>query len=693
MASSSKPGVGQMSFFSELKRRNVFRVSAAYLVVSWLLLQVIDTLVPILSLSDAFGRGMFLVLVIGFPVVLIVSWVFELTPEGIQTQSEADESGYKTSSSKLNAVVISGLALALVFVVVDQYILEENPNQSFDVAVEPVTEQTVEQTTERNLRSIAALPFANESADEENAEFFANGMHDELLTYLTKINDLKVISRTSVMEYKDTIKNMRQIGDELGVATILEGRVQRAGNNVRINVQLIDTESDEHIWAEIYDRELTAENIFAIQSEMAFAIADALQATLSPAEVSLIEKVPTQNTLAYDFYLSGLDYFNRTEYEFAAQQFQRAVDSDPNLSLGWAMLSRSYSHTYWGSQQIVEQYRFQALEAVEKALMLDPELPEAHLAMGHYYYHGLRDYQQALEELAIARADMPGQIDAIEMQAFVNRRMGNWEEAADLANLVFELNPRAATTLSDLSLIFTWLKDYDKANIFLDKAIEILPDFGINYGRKAKNLLAQTGGLEAGFQVLASAPDDVGYLSAFTEFYIKSRNFEQAINYIENSQNIGLGLPVEINLVMKTVIKAYVHGIAGNSELAASLYNEAKPAFEQIIETIPNSSFLLSMYGVALAGINEKDAALDIAQQALRLMPESIDILERKNIQNLVTIGIFIPIGEYELAIDTLDNYLATPGGDPIESILLQPTIDHIRNEPGFIALVEKYQR
>ena len=154
-----------MSFFSELKRRNVFRVSAAYLVVSWLLLQVIDTLVPILSLSDAFGRGMFLVLVIGFPVVLIVSWVFELTPEGIQTQSEADESGYKTSSSKLNAVVISGLALALVFVVVDQYILEENPNQSFDVAVEPVTEQTVEQTTERNLRSIAALPFANESAD------------------------------------------------------------------------------------------------------------------------------------------------------------------------------------------------------------------------------------------------------------------------------------------------------------------------------------------------------------------------------------------------------------------------------------------------------------------------------------------------------------------------------------------------
>lgn len=268
------------SIWGELKQRNVVRVAVAYAIVSWLILQLTDVLVPLLSLPEWVGGFVFLLLVIGFLLALLLSWAYELTPEGIKLEGAVDrsESSTPVAGRKLDFFIIAALSLALVFVVIDQYVLEESP---------PTAEVF------ENLRSIAVLPFDNRSAEQENAAFFADGIHDELLTRLAKIADLKVISRTSVMEYRDTTKNMRQIGAELGVGSILEGGVQRAGDRVRINVQLIDAQTDKHLWADTYERELNTTNIFSIQSEISIAIAKALRATLTPDEQERLVAVPT----------------------------------------------------------------------------------------------------------------------------------------------------------------------------------------------------------------------------------------------------------------------------------------------------------------------------------------------------------------------------------------------------------------
>jgi TolB-like protein len=265
----------------------------------------------------------FLLLVVGFLLALILSWAYELTPEGVKKERDVDRSDSVTrvTGRKLDFFIIAALTLALVFVVIDQYVLEQPA---------PTT------TISEDLRSIAVLPFTNRSAEEENAAFFADGVHDELLTRLSKIGDLKVISRTSVLEYRDTTKNMRQIGDELGVGSILEGGVQRAGNTVRINVQLINAQTDEHLWANTYDRELSASNIFAIQSEISTSIANALRAKLSPDEQERIAEIPTQNVEALEAYFAGQQMLYRRDaqaLQSAIKYFERAIKLNRYLAI------------------------------------------------------------------------------------------------------------------------------------------------------------------------------------------------------------------------------------------------------------------------------------------------------------------------------------------------------------------------
>ena len=259
----------QTSFFQELKRRNVFRVAVAFVIVAWLLIQLVDIFVPMFGLPDWTGRLIVLLLVVAFPVALLFAWAFEMTPEGIKLEKHVDRSESIThhTGRKLDFIIIAVLAAALA---VSMYV---NFNGDDELVVDAPGERL----------SIAVLPFANRSAEAADI-FFVDGMHDDLLTRLAKISAFKVISRTSVLQYRDTEKSMKTIGDELNVATLLEGGVQRAGDRIRINVQLIDADTDEHLWAETYNRELTTENIFEIQEDIARMIAEALHAVLTPAE-------------------------------------------------------------------------------------------------------------------------------------------------------------------------------------------------------------------------------------------------------------------------------------------------------------------------------------------------------------------------------------------------------------------------
>ncbi len=328
-----------MSLFAELKRRNVFRVTFAYGIIAWVLAQVADLAFDNFGSPEWVSKTVLFLLMLGLPLAIFFAWAFELTPEGIKKEADVDrtESITPQTGQKLNYVIIGVLVVAVGLLLSDKF-------QPTETDVLDETFEVVETDTSR--LSIAVLPFENRS-DRSEDEYFAEGIHDDLLTSIANIGSMKVISRTSVMEYKGTTKKIPEIARELGVANILEGGVQRSGNQVRINVQLIDAETDEHLWAETYDRQLTAENLFVIQSEVSNAIAKALQATLSPDEQQRINNIPTQNLEAYEAYMLGRQSWVARTADSTAEaviHFQRAVDLDPDYAPAWAGLADAYRH-------------------------------------------------------------------------------------------------------------------------------------------------------------------------------------------------------------------------------------------------------------------------------------------------------------------------------------------------------------
>jgi TolB-like protein/Tfp pilus assembly protein PilF len=432
-------------FFSELRRRNVFRVAIAFIIVAWLLLQVVDILVPMLSLPEWVGRFVLLLLVIGFPISLLFAWAFELTPEGVKLEKDIDRSVSITHNTgrKLDFVIIGVLIAALGISLYVNYD-EEAPTE---LTVEASDAEPAEGVAvSSHLASIAVLPFANRSADESDA-FFVDGMHDDLLTQLAKISALKVISRTSVLQYRDTEKSMKTIGDELGVTTLLEGGVQRAGNRIRINVQLIDAETDEHLWAETYNRELTTENIFEIQEEMSLKIADALHAALSPDEQKRISGRPTQSLKAYEAYLVGrqrLATRNLDDIEESIRYFELAITEDENFALAYAAIAEARMVQNNNGVISLEQMLEYVRPLVEKAQSIDQEQGMVYNVMG-----GLAEYEG---DLALAKTYYlkaievaPGYTTAYIWLGLLHENFtGDFDEALRLYAMANELDPAAA---------------------------------------------------------------------------------------------------------------------------------------------------------------------------------------------------------------------------------------------------------
>jgi TolB-like protein len=374
-----------VSLFQELKRRNVFRVGIAYGVAAWVLLQLTDVLGEILELPEWGGKLILLLLVVGFIPALILAWAFELTPEGVKRESEVDrsQSVAPRTGRKLNGVILVLMTIGISYLLIDKFYISRHvfpPSAAIEATQEnaqPETEPVAKPAVDS--QSIAVLPFENRSRLEEDA-FFVEGIHDDLLTNLARIGSLKVISRTSVNKYKETEKTIPEIAGELGVATVMEGAVQRSGNTVRINVQLIDANNDQHLWAEIFDRELTADNLFAIQSEISEKIASALQATLSPEEQERLNERPTQNLAAYDAYLRGRQLMarrNSQDLDQAAHEFERAVELDPEFALAWVSIaevsSLQLSYSSLGLLESIERRRM----ATERMPMLLTKKPSS----------------------------------------------------------------------------------------------------------------------------------------------------------------------------------------------------------------------------------------------------------------------------------------------------------------------------
>jgi len=494
-----------MSFVSELNRRNVIRVGAAYIVVAWLVIQVAETLFPLFGFGDGPARIVVIVLAIGFVPVLIISWAFELTPEGLKRDSEVDRehSIAPHTGKKLDRMIMIVLVLALAYFAFDKFVLD--PQRDIDIAAS-ATRAGVEQAREEarldmfDDKSVAVLPFTNRS-DRQEDEYFTDGMHDEILTRLSRIAALKVISRTSVMHYRDTDKTIPEIARELSVATILEGGVQRSGSQVRINVQLIDAHTDEHLWAEIYDRELTAENLFAIQSEISTAIAEALQAALSPAEKSRVYDLPTSNLDAYNHYLRGRQWMaarGKEDLEKALVEFEKAAEIDPEFALAWVGVGDS-SHLLF-EMSVFERSEHAEMHkaAVEKALALNDQLGEAYASLALNYYDR-RESDKARAAIQKSIELNPNYAQAYLWYANSQVGPGQQENRLQLLYKAAQLDPLSSIVQLNISTALVILGRDEEGRQTLEQLSQMDPGFADTYSVLGR-LDADTGQLARAVQ-------------------------------------------------------------------------------------------------------------------------------------------------------------------------------------------------
>src|SRR5437762_2216358 len=406
------------NFFAELKRRSVYKVAIAYAVVAWLLMQVASQIFPFFEIPNWAVRLVVLLLVIGFPVAMVLAWAFELTPEGIKRAEDVDlsKSVRRKTGRKLVFFIIAVLLLVIGILLFQRL----HPNVSPAVSSSPE-------------KSIAVLPFDNLSRDPDNA-YFSDGIQDEILTKLAGIGDLKVISRKSTAKYKSTPEDLKTVARELGVASVLEGSVQKAGDKVRVNVQLLDARIDTHLWAKSYDRDL--KDVFAVESEVAQEIADTLRAKLSPSQSDALATAPTRDTEAYDLFLKGEYEVHQAESEMSAEHFDRdqsfyrqALTSDPNFALAYARLAYSELNRHWLISNMTSAELAEVKSNIDRALTIAPASPDAHLAMALFYYWGYRNYNAGLKELDRVTELQPSSSDSWNYRAAIYRRRGAWQRA------------------------------------------------------------------------------------------------------------------------------------------------------------------------------------------------------------------------------------------------------------------------
>jgi TolB-like protein/Tfp pilus assembly protein PilF len=474
-----------MSFLAELRRRNVIRMAGLYLVGAWLIVQVAETLLPIFDTPGWVLKALVVLLAIGFVPALVFSWIFELTPDGLKRDAELDpgHSIAPQTARRMDQLTLAGVLILLAVIAADRYWPRDAAPAQPDAAPTSVaapaagaaTATGAEPTTvARENGLIAVLPFRNRSAREEDA-FFAEGIHDDLLTQLSKVAAFKVISRTSMMRYADSTLSVPQIAAELGAAVVLEGAVQRAGNQVRVTVQLIDGASDVHLWAENYDRALSTETIFAIQADIAQAVAKAMQVALSPEESRTLRAGSTQNLEAYEAFLRGT-LANDTasiSSEGAAQAiaaFDRAIALDPNFAEAWARKAREQLLGHWmavGPRSLRDEARTSLAEAVRLA----PDNIETLLAQAYVYYLGDLDYARADATLQQILARVPDHAETIEGSGYVARRDGRFEDAFEDFERALAIDTQATDVMISLvEMLFAARGDFDAAEAMLERA-------------------------------------------------------------------------------------------------------------------------------------------------------------------------------------------------------------------------------
>jgi len=660
-------------FLEEVKRRKVYRVAAAYVIAAGGIIQLAFAAFPAWELPNWALRLVIVLLLLGFPIALILAWAYDITAEGVRPTPAI---AAPRSHRRRNVIMLVATGVA-VSAAAGFFLLPRVAAHKID-------------------KSIAVLPFENLSDEKQNA-YFADGIQDDVLTNLSKIGDLKVISRTSVMPYRGKASNVREIGKTLGVSTILEGSVRRVGNRVRVNVQLINTANDEHMWAEDYDRDLT--DVFAIQTDLSQKIANELRAKLSPSEKAQMTRKPTENGEAYLAFVQGHNlscaFEDFEKLKQGEQLFERAIELDPNFALAMARYSQLESWILHNNERTVER-RQKARTLANRALQLQPELPEAHLALGFSYYYGDNDFATALKEFEIAQRGLPNESEVYLAIGAIQRRQGKWPESTASLEKAVSLNPKDMWSLQNLSFNYAMLRNYETADKTIDRALAVDPTALEPLEVKSKLAIAARGDFsiaEKAFEAVKSVPmtkeQKIKTIAGRANVFLLERRYNEGLQAAESVADDQLS-GISGGLCSKYYLIGFARKSLHDDNGARAAFLKAKSAAEEQLNRSPDAADAHIQLAKVLAYLGEKDAALTEAQRATELQPESKDAFGGPEVTAGVA-EVHAILGNNSRAIEILDGLLNRPSSVTVQMLKVSPIWDPLRNEPDFQALLTRY--
>jgi TolB-like protein/Flp pilus assembly protein TadD len=649
-------------FLTELKRRKVYRVAVAYAVVSWLLIQIATQVFPFFEIPMWVVRLVVVLLALGFPVALILAWAFDITPQGIQRTDDLDGAQQQN---------IAGAGKAI---------------RATPVASPPE-------------KSIAVLPFENFSDDVQNAHF-ADGIQDDILSSLAKVADLKVTSRTSVRQYRTGRPNLREIGEALGVAYILEGSVRRESNRVRINAQLIDARTDQHVWNDTYDREIT--DLFELQSELARRITFALRANLSPREKASLQLHPTADMAAYELFLRARDLFRwsgsgdpRENGEQALRLLDEALTRDPHFALAHCLVSRVHGELYWFGYDRSRARLTQAKIAADNALRLQPDLGDARLALAYYYYFGYRDYELARTEIAIAQEATPNDAEVWDAAGAIDRRQGRWEDAVPNFEKARQLDPRNNSVIWNLAETYACVRRYADAASTLAEAAALNPDAHFfSLARAAIDLKTKgdTAPLRAALRKIPKDFDPGGSVTIVAlRLSLMDRDYEESARLLRESRaekynDTGLEGPAAVfdgYALPKSFFEGSVARARGETDAAERAFAAAQQMVETDMAQWQNDAKATSLLGTLQALRGNKEEAIRAGRRAVELLPVSKDAYDGPLIATKLAV-IYARVGEADRALELLDDLMKLPNGPTPGTLRVEPEWDSLRGDPRF---------
>jgi TolB-like protein/Tfp pilus assembly protein PilF len=685
-------GRESISFFAELKRRNVYKVAVAYAVVGWLTIQVSSTVLPTFHAPEWVVQTLMVLVAIGFPIALIIAWAFELTPEGLKRTEDVDLAASARQPRKHTwiFVVVVGAALSVGLFFIGRYTAR---NTAGGARTEAVTASSIPQ------KSIAVLPFENLS-DDKSAAYFADGIQDEILTKLASIADLKVISRTSTAKYKSKPEDLKTVSQQLGVANVLEGSVQKAADKVRVNVQLIDARADSHLWAKTYDRDLA--DVFAIQSEVAQEIADSLKAKLSPSEANTMASAPTKDMEAYDLFLKG-EYEQRLadsslkaeSFDQTAAWYRQAIARDPNFALAMARLVQNRIAYHWFVEQMSEAELTQVRSMADKAVALAPNLAQVHVALGQFYYHGYRQYDQALAEFERALQLQPNASAALEYSGYVHRRQGQWERCLAELKRALEADPRSASLAANVSNTYIPLRMWKEAARAARHSLELDPYAADGMRTLLGSIISGSGDINEAQRVLATFPAENKILvnSTFGNVrditgdrayvFLLARDFAAALKVWETAGSTA------VDERRRLSARVAIRVLAGDLNGAQAEAEKARKLLEERLRERPNDISSMTQLSWVYLALKRDGDAVELARRAANLLPPEKDaVVGNELLTGLAEIE--ARTGATADAIAILRGQLSVPAGGSVSiaRLKIDPVWDPIRNDPGFQQLL-----